>query len=202
MELCKGPIMHIEPLLKTTPLEPSECLKVFGQMIDAVQFLHINKIIHCDIKPDNILVCFSGNIKLTDFGMSICVPNKKTLVIASPKETTPAFTPPEVRQFKQIDGSKIDIFALGVTLYCLFHGHLPWESESVPELYEIMANNEPHYPDATSHYHILLRELLYKDPLKRTSFQSISKLKLLQPYLIPSSSKSTKLSDLFKKLFQ
>ena len=194
--------MHIESQLTTTPLEPNECLRTFGQMLDAVSFLHNNRIIHCDIKPDNILVCFDGNIKLTDFGMSVCVPFGKQLIINAPKETTPAFTPPEVRQFKTVDGSKLDIFALGVTLYCLFHGFLPWDAECLPDLYENVNRNEPKYPEHTSDYHLLLKELLYKDPLKRTTLPSLSKHKQLQPYLVPQSSKSIKLSDLFKKLFQ
>eukprot|EP00835_Amoeboradix_gromovi_P000516 NODE_18_length_40692_cov_0.469183.p9 type:complete len:358 gc:universal NODE_18_length_40692_cov_0.469183:5685-4612(-) len=201
-ELCKGPIMHIESQTSTTPLHPSECLRVFGQMLDAVSFLHNSRIIHCDIKPDNILVCFDGDIKLSDFGMSVCVPFGKQLIIDSPKETTPAFTPPEVRQLKRIDGTKIDIFALGVTLYCLFHGHLPWNADCIPDLYEQVNNFEPSYPPITSSYHLILKELLYKDPSKRTTISNISKHPQVYPYLVSPISKSSKLTDLFKKAFR
>ena len=201
-ELCKGPIMHIESQTPTKPLEPIECMKAFGQMIDAVSFLHNNRIIHCDIKPDNILVCFDGNIKLSDFGMSICVPYGKQLLIDSPKETTPAFTPPEVRDLKRIDGAKVDIFALGVTLYCLFHGTLPWDADCLPDLYEQVSKTEPKFPDSTAPYHLILRELLYKDPTKRTTLAAISKLTQLQPFLVPTTTKSSKLTELFKKMFQ
>eukprot|EP00834_Sanchytrium_tribonematis_P001083 NODE_23_length_42016_cov_0.755803.p21 type:complete len:195 gc:universal NODE_23_length_42016_cov_0.755803:4983-4399(-) len=191
--------MHIESQMKTSPLQTTECLRVFGQMLNAVSFLHSNRIIHCDIKPDNILVCFNGNIKLTDFGMSICVPSGKQLIIDSPKETTPAFTPPEVRREKRLDGTKIDIFALGVTLYCLFHGCLPWDADNLPDLYEIMASLEPNYPDETSSYHIIIKEMLYKNPDNRASLSSLSKLKILQPYVVPNSSRSSKITELFKK---
>lgn len=101
--------------------------KYFGQLVDAVAYLHSYGIVHRDIKPENILLSSSDDVKLCDFGLS-----KFETEPWDEGVGTVAYMAPEVYQLPQhtamCDGKATDMWSLGCTLYTMLAGMLPWEA--------------------------------------------------------------------------
>jgi len=99
-----------------------------GQICDALEFAHKQKVIHRDIKPANIMLTDSGEALLMDFGLARDVEGSGKLT-GSMLMGTPAFVSPEQAQGKGLD-HRSDQYSLGVVLYLVATGHLPFDSES------------------------------------------------------------------------
>lgn len=120
---------NVEDLVeKRGPLNEREALRIFFQVLDAVQYLHSQKppIIHRDIKPSNIKVQPDGTAVLVDFGIAKrYLPGKETVGAAA--AVTPGYSPPE--QYGQgITDARSDLYALGATLYFALTGQVPPEA--------------------------------------------------------------------------
>jgi serine/threonine-protein kinase len=129
-------------------------LRVFRQICDAVQYAHRNLIIHRDLKPSNILVRNDGVVKLVDFGIakqiaSLDMPVERTST--SLRLMTPAYAAPE-----QVTGDAIgihtDIYGLGVVLYELLTGRLPFEiaGRTSGEVERLILQQDPERPSVTA----------------------------------------------------
>jgi len=100
---------------------------MFRQVLSAVQYCHANLVAHRDIKPENLLLDENGNIKLSDFGLSnVLKPGR----LFSTWCGSPVYTPPEVVLRQQYSGVSMDIWSLGVVLYVMVTGGMPWRLES------------------------------------------------------------------------
>ena len=95
----------------------------FHQLVEAVECLHASQICHFDIKPDNILVDENFCLKLADFGLALKVTKTKTL--SSPVGTT-NYLCPEMHKGEEYDAYKADLFSLGVTLFTMISGSIPF----------------------------------------------------------------------------
>ncbi|OWB85972.1 nucleotide binding protein [[Candida] boidinii] len=167
-----------------------ESKQVFRDVISGLEYLHNQGIIHRDIKPSNLLVSEDNIVKISDFGVSFAASLDGNNEFELAKTAgTPAFLAPELCK---TDGSevkvtyKIDIWALGVTLYCLLFGRLPFEAKSEFVLFDTI-NNEPlSFPDMKKwksskplsdedfkQAKDLLCKLLEKDPEKRIEISEI-----------------------------
>jgi len=113
-------------------LEYTELLDIFGRVAEALKFAHDNDIVHRDIKPSNILYDRKTNtVKVSDFGIARIADSKQTqtgIVMGSP-----SFMSPEQIRGEKLTG-KSDIFSLGVSLYQLLSGELPFKGENLPGL--------------------------------------------------------------------
>ena len=124
-------------------LEVSQVLDLMARVADALDYAHLQNVVHRDIKPANIMYDSGTDLlKITDFGIArlMDVSRTRTGVILG----TPSYMSPEQLQGENVNGHT-DLFALGVTLYQLLTGYLPFRGSSMTELMFVIAN-EPHIP--------------------------------------------------------
>lgn len=145
MEFLKG--KDLVPYAKPGNLMPlPRVLSIVARVADALSYAHQNNVVHRDIKPANIMYePDSDQVKVTDFGIARITDSSKTktgMVLG-----TPSYMSPEQLAGKKIDG-RSDLFSLGVTLYQMACGKLPFEGDSMAQLMFKIAN-EPH-PDIRS----------------------------------------------------
>src|SRR6195952_115540 len=106
--------------------------------------VHAQGVVHRDIKPDNLLLTEDNVLKVVDFGVSEMFEKASDMMTAK-SAGSPAFLPPElcVTKHGDISGKAADIWSMGVSLYCLRFGKIPFECPGVLELYEAIKSNPP-----------------------------------------------------------
>nr|XP_017518153.2 hormonally up-regulated neu tumor-associated kinase isoform X1 [Manis javanica]XP_036870704.1 hormonally up-regulated neu tumor-associated kinase isoform X2 [Manis javanica] len=173
MELCPGGnLMH--KIYEKKRLEESEARRYIRQLISAVEHLHRAGVVHRDLKIENLLLDEDNNIKLIDFGLSNCA---GILGHSDPFSTqcgSPAYAAPELLARKKY-GPKIDVWSIGVNMYAMLTGTLPFTVEpfSLRALYQKMVDKEMNpLPTQLSTGAVnFLRSLLEPDPVKRPNIQ-------------------------------
>ena len=171
---------------KVKTLSESLILYITGGVLEALKYIHINnKIIHMDIKPQNILIDSLLMIKLTDFSVSIDYKSKKDF-IDLPKDGTCLYMSPEVLKKKRIlisEASKVDIYSLGVLLYNLAFNRYPYKlsRENIKDYYQIektIDENNFEFPKDSRHSKLFINfvsNCLNKDIKKRYNiYQAIN----------------------------
>ena len=137
MEFVKGHDLtkHIKP---NTLLPIAEVLRMLADAADALDYAHSNSVVHRDIKPANMMLLDEKKIiKLMDFGIARIADSSKTktgMVLG-----TPSYMSPEQLAGKKVDG-RSDLFSLGVTLYQMLTGSLPFQADSMATLMFKIAN--------------------------------------------------------------
>jgi len=137
--------------------------------------VHAQGVVHRDIKPDNLLLTSENELKIVDFGVSEMF-EKASEMLTAKSAGSPAFLPPElcVIRHGEISGKAADIWSMGVTLYCLRFGKLPFERIGVMDLYEAIRNDKLNYPtDVDREFVDLMEKLLEKDPAKRIQMHEL-----------------------------
>ncbi|XP_050020763.1 hormonally up-regulated neu tumor-associated kinase [Alexandromys fortis] len=173
MELCPGGnLMH--KIYEKKRLDEAEARRYIRQLISAVEHLHRAGVVHRDLKIENLLLDEDNNIKLIDFGLSNCA---GILGYSDPFSTqcgSPAYAAPELLARKKY-GPKIDVWSIGVNMYAMLTGTLPFTVEpfSLRALYQKMVDKEMNpLPTQLSTGAInFLRSLLEPDPVKRPNIQ-------------------------------
>ncbi|KAM6082387.1 LOW QUALITY PROTEIN: serine/threonine-protein kinase MARK1-like [Chlamydotis macqueenii] len=154
-------------------VKEKEARAKFRQIVSAVQYCHQKCIVHRDLKPENLLLDADMNIKIADFGLSeeFTVGNKLDMFCGSP-----SYAAPEIFQGKKYNGPEVDVWSLGVILYELVSGSLPFHSQSLQELREQVLRGKYHIPFYMStDCENLLKKLLVLNPTKRGSLEQIMK---------------------------
>ena len=103
----------------------AEAARFMVQTSQAIAFCHTRGVIHRDIKPENLLLDANYDIKVTDFGLSAIVKPGQLLKVAC---GTPSYSAPEVIARREYDGALTDVWSLGVLLYHMCHGSLPFNN--------------------------------------------------------------------------
>lgn len=130
---------------------------------------------HRDIKPDNLLLTEDDVLKIVDFGVSEMF-EKASEMRTAKSAGSPAFLPPElcVTNHGDISGKAADIWSMGISLYCLRFGRIPFEKSGVLELYEAIKNDHLELqPDCEPEFCDLMSKILEKDPKKRITMPEL-----------------------------
>ena len=158
---------------KKKRLSEIESCKFFHQLISCIEYLNSLNIVHRDIKPENILLDIKkNNIKLIDFGLSI-ISNGHLL---KTKCGSPCFVAPEVIQKISYNGLISDIWSIGIVLYFMLTGNVPFESNNLNDLYTKIISGIFNIPSFLSENAIsILKKLLNVDPKNRITISEIKK---------------------------
>uniref|UniRef100_A0A0K0CVJ6 MAP/microtubule affinity-regulating kinase 3 n=1 Tax=Angiostrongylus cantonensis TaxID=6313 RepID=A0A0K0CVJ6_ANGCA len=154
-------------------MKEKEARVKFRQIVSAVQYLHSKSIIHRDLKAENLLLDADMNIKIADFGFSnqFALGNKLDTFCGSPP-----YAAPELFQGKKYDGPEVDVWSLGVILYTLVSGSLPFDGQNLKELRERVLRGKYRIPFYMStDCENLLKKFLVLNPARRGTLEAIMK---------------------------
>ncbi|XP_039739354.1 serine/threonine-protein kinase MARK1 isoform X3 [Pteropus medius] len=154
-------------------MKEKEARAKFRQIVSAVQYCHQKCIVHRDLKAENLLLDADMNIKIADFGFS------NEFTVGGKLDTfcgSPPYAAPELFQGKRYDGPEVDVWSLGVILYTLVSGSLPFDGQNLKELRERVLRGKYRIPFYMStDCENLLKKLLVLNPIKRGSLEQIMK---------------------------
>ena len=154
-------------------LEEKRALKIFIQIVKAIDYCQSKNICHRDIKLENILILNDGTIKLIDFGFAV-KSNKKTyqtLLCGSP-----SYMAPEIVKREKYIAQYSDIWSLGVLLYSMLYGRFPFQGKTQKELFDNIKNCEFEFPNdinANENTINLIKRILVVNPNQRPSLKEI-----------------------------
>ncbi|XP_033967168.1 MAP/microtubule affinity-regulating kinase 3a isoform X2 [Pseudochaenichthys georgianus] len=150
-------------------MKEKEARAKFRQIVSAVQYCHQKHIVHRDLKAENLLLDADMNIKIADFGFSneFTMGNKLDTFCGSPP-----YAAPELFQGKKYDGPEVDVWSLGVILYTLVSGSLPFDGQNLKELRERVLRGKYRIPFYMStDCENLLKRFLVLNPTKRGTLE-------------------------------
>lgn len=177
MRLLRGG--SVKDLIENTkPLPLERAVRIFDQTAQAIAYAHSQGIIHRDIKPGNILLDEDGNAYLMDFGLARLVDSKEQLTRSDSLVGTAAYMAPEQLRGETLD-NRADIYAMGILLYEMVCGCLPFELESDSDVIAVLYKHleesprppTEHNPDIPPELEAVILRALVKDPAQR--FQEV-----------------------------
>ncbi|XP_041122945.1 MAP/microtubule affinity-regulating kinase 3 isoform X9 [Polyodon spathula] len=154
-------------------MKEKEARSKFRQIVSAVQYCHQKHIVHRDLKAENLLLDADMNIKIADFGFSneFTLGNKLDTFCGSPP-----YAAPELFQGKKYEGPEVDVWSLGVILYTLVSGSLPFDGQNLKELRERVLRGKYRIPFYMStDCENLLKRFLVLNPIKRGTLEQTMK---------------------------
>ncbi|MCW5937665.1 MAG: protein kinase [Fimbriimonadaceae bacterium] len=167
MEYLDG--QNLRNLLDTKGFVPAErAIEIAQKILSGLEFAHSRGVIHRDVKPDNVQLLESGEVKLTDFGIARLTfePN---LTMDGQVFGTPSYMSPEQINGREID-ARSDLFSVGVILYEMLSGQKPFPGDGVVAITYAIMNKEPQQPTNCNHalWQVIL-QALDKSPQLRFS---------------------------------
>ncbi|XP_059187721.1 calcium/calmodulin-dependent protein kinase kinase 1b [Centropristis striata] len=171
--MTKGPVMEVPT---DEPFTEEQARFHFRDVVLGIEYLHYHKIIHRDIKPSNLLLGDDGHVKLADFGVSNEFEGTDALL--SSTAGTPAFMAPEMmtEQEQSFSGKALDVWAMGVTLYCFVFGKCPFYDEYIVSLHNKIKNKPVEFPETpliSNELQGLIKRMLDKNPETRITIPEI-----------------------------
>ena len=171
MEYVSGPTLK-EVIQQQGRLEPFEAVRIAREIASALESAHRNNLVHCDIKPHNILVMPDGHVKVTDFGIARAV-SASTMTYSGSVMGSVHYFSPEQAKGTAIT-TKSDVYSLGVVLYEMLTGRLPYDGETPISIALKHLQEEPVpvrqlQPSIPPVLEAIVQKAMSKDPLTRPS---------------------------------
>ena len=158
---------------KRAKISESTAKIIFKQIIKGLQYIHKKKIVHRDIKLDNVLIDLTNTVKICDFGVCrILQPGD----IMYEHCGTPAYIAPEIFKDEGYEGFACDIWSAGVTLYYMLAGMQPFKADKVEDLKEVILKGEfDPIENVSKEANDLIEGMLQLNPNKRFTIEDILK---------------------------
>lgn len=172
MEYCPGGELF-DHIVNCGHVPEKDACRFLHHILSGVEHVHGMSVVHRDLKPENLLLDESGNLKLADFGLSNFYEPGQLLKTAC---GSPCYASPEMISGKSYVPSRCDIWSLGVIVFALVCGHLPFEDNNTGGLYRKILNAEYVIPDTVSKgARDIIKSMLTIDPEKRITAAEIRK---------------------------
>ncbi|XP_053130938.1 calcium/calmodulin-dependent protein kinase kinase 1 isoform X2 [Hemicordylus capensis] len=178
----KGPVMEVPC---DSPFTEEQARLYFRDIVLGIEYLHYQKIIHRDIKPSNLLLGDDGHVKIADFGVSNQFEGNDAQL--SSTAGTPTFMAPEAisDSGKSFSGKALDVWAMGITLFCFVYGKCPFIDEFILALHNKIKNKPVEFPEepwVNKDFRSLILRMLDKNPETRITVPEIK----LHPWVTKS----------------
>ncbi|OHT14036.1 CAMK family protein kinase [Tritrichomonas foetus] len=185
LELCpNGELFHY--IVNKKSLDEKEAATFVSQILEAINYVHQQGVAHRDLKPENILLDSSWQIKISDFGLSKFVGNSG---IVSTPCGSPCYISPECLTGKDYDGRASDNWSIGVIVFVMVTGQIPWTKRNHTQLFEQIKSGEYTIPSHLSdECRNFIRGLMEVDASKRTTISEALK----HPWITKNADKNTK----------
>ena len=171
MEYVCGDLLGF--IRKRGKLSESISKLIFKQIIEGLKYIHKKKIVHRDIKLDNILIDLTNTVKICDFGVSKRISNGDVMFDHC---GTPAYIAPEIFGNKGYEGYLCDVWSAGVTLYYMLSGVQPFRASSIKDLERIILKGKfEEIENVSKEANDLIKEMLQIDPKNRITIDKILK---------------------------
>ncbi|CAK0783136.1 hypothetical protein CVIRNUC_006332 [Coccomyxa viridis] len=170
-----GPVLTREGLERGRRIPEPLALQYFRDMCKALDYLHFNKVVHGDLKPENVLMSARGQVTLSDFGCSKVLGSGNEYLEKC--QGTPAFLAPEMmRPHSRYRGRPTDIYALGACLFTFVYGRIPFSAPTVYQLFQVVQTESlkfPEEPAVSDDLKDLLYQMLIKNPRERITLSRV-----------------------------
>jgi serine/threonine-protein kinase len=183
MEYLEGSTLR-EVLQQRTALPVHEVVDIGRQILAALSHAHSQKVVHRDVKPDNIYILPGGQVKLTDFGIARLT-EEASLTGDGQVFGTPSYMSPEQIKGGVID-HRSDLFSTGIVLYEMLAGRKPFTGDSVVTITYNILNNEP-LPLVGVPFEVenVVARAMHKDPFRRFGSADEMRTALQNASLLP-----------------